>query len=163
MVIFKRIWLWLLGFSLLSIVNFSHGLSNWPALPGINWDSTPTVGAEEVKSIEQWSDKFSDKLSWILHFPEKEDYETSLKYVVALIKIIVNWTLWILSFLALIYILYSGFLVFSAWTDDKKASSGKKWIKNALIALAWIGLAWLIVSAMLRFINSIAWGVWGAE
>jgi len=46
-------------------------------------------------------------------------------------------------------------LVLTSWSDDKNAEKWKKWIKTAIIAIAWIGLAWLIVSAMIWFIHII--------
>ena len=52
--------------------------------------------------------------------------------------------------------IYCGFLVFSSGSDDKNASKGKKWISTAAIALTGIGLSWLIISAMIRFIQRIS-------
>ena len=111
---------------------------------------------QTYQNIEWWSQHISEKTLWIIHLPQPENYTTSLGYVMALIQIAINWTLWILAFIALIFLLYCGFLIFSAGTDDKSASKGKSWIKTAAIALSGIGLSWLIISAMLRFINNIA-------
>lgn len=120
------------------------------------WDSTPMVDTWEVESISQWSHTFSEKLWWILHLPRKDDYTSRLWYLTSLIQISVNWLLWILAFVVLVYMLYCGFLVLFSWSDDKNASKGKKWIANAAITLAGIGLSWLIISVMIWFINLIA-------
>ena len=120
-----------------------------PSIPEVNW--------EEPGDIHDWTEGMSDKILWIISVPRPENYDTSLWYAMALIQISINWTLWILSFVALVYMLYCGFLVFSSGDDDKNASNGKKWIKTAAIALAGIGLSWLIVSVMIWLITNITW------
>ena len=97
-----------------------------------------------------------DKSVWILHLPQPDTYETKLWYTLALIQIAVNWILGMLAVVSLVYILYCWFLVLSSWSEDKNASKWKSWIKNAAIAIAWIGLSWLIISAMIWFINTMA-------
>ena len=115
-------------------------------------DSHKLTGAN---TISEWIDVTSNKAKWILRLPNINDYDTNLWYALALIQITVNWILWMLAFVALIYTLYCWFLILSSWSDDKKASEWKKWIKNAAIAVAWIGLAWLIISAMIWFIETV--------
>lgn len=110
---------------------------------------------DEMSSIEQSIKYENSKLNWVLQFPQKSDYTTTLWYALSLIQISINWILWILATVALIYMLYCWFLVFSSWADDKNAQKGRKWISTAAIALAWIGLSWLVVSAMIWFITMI--------
>lgn len=126
------------------------------------WASTPKIDNKEIddNAIWGWTTHMWNKSSWIIHLPQPEEYETKLKYTLALIKIIINWTLWILASVALVYMLYSWFLVLSAWSDDKNVSKWKKWISTAAIAIAWIGISWLIISAMIRFINVITKANW---
>jgi len=94
-----------------------------------------------------------EKSKWILHLPQADEYKTELWYALALVKIAVNRILWMLAFVALIYMLYCWYLILSSWSDEKSAEKWKKWIKTAAIAIAWIGLAWLIISAMIWFIK----------
>lgn len=145
-------------FAVISMFSFSFWawLNTWPKSASFDWDSTAQMGWTTITEINQWWKTLTDKLEWILHLPQKDEYITSLWYVTALIQITVNWLLWILAFIALVYMLYSGFLIFSSWSDDKGAAKGKKWISTAAIALAWIGLSWLIISAMIWFINLIS-------
>lgn len=138
------------------IINLWYCLRIWPVTEWFKWEASPQIEGEEIEKINEWWKTFSDKLGWILQIPQKEDYATSLWYVTTLIQVLINWLLWILSFVALVYMLYNGFLVFSSGSDDKNASKGKKWISTAAIALAWIWLSRLIISAMIRFINNIA-------
>lgn len=157
---FKQIWITLLGIFGLLVINFWHcGLNTpWPTTNVFDWDSTPTIDSQEIKDVNEWSKTFSDKLEWILRLPKKSDYPTSLWYVTSLIQITINWLLWILASIVLVYILYCGFLILSSWSDDKNVSKGKKWISNAAVAIAGIGLSWLVISAMIWFINIISKG-----
>ena len=106
--------------------------------------------------INKIPDTIYDKLQWVLRFQEREEYSTTLWYAVSLVQVAINWILWILAFVALAYMLYSWFLVLSSWADDSKAKKGRKWISTAAIALAWIWLSWLIVSAMIWFITFLS-------
>ena len=114
-----------------------------------------TLDDVDIDSIEQWIKYENDKQEWVLQFPKKENYSDTLWYAIRLIQVSINWILWLLATVALIYMLYCWFLVFSSWADDKNAQKGRKWIKTAAIALAWIGLSWLIVSAMIWFITML--------
>jgi len=150
--------IWIITFGILSIfaLNLWYCLPTWPTHSEFDPNSRYRIWVDEDEDTDKWAYTFNEKLNWVLHLPEKEKYETSLWYVIALIQITINWTLWILAFVALIYMLYCGALVISSWSDDKNASKGKKWIYTAAIAIAWVGLSWLIISAMLRFIKLIS-------
>ena len=157
MTIIKKISLVLFEIIGIFSLNFGFCLRDWkPKEIPFTWESTPIISWNIIYKPEQWSKTFTDKLQWILHLPQKNGYETSLWYILSLIQIIINRLLWILSFIALVYMLYCWFLVFSAWSDDKNTAKGKKWISTAAIALAWIGLSWLIISAMIWFISIIS-------
>lgn len=113
----------------------------------------PTIDDTDINNIAEWTSYETNKLEWILQFPERDQYSTTLWYAIRLIQVSINWILWILATVALIYMLYCWFMVFSSWANDKNAQKWRKWISTAAIALAWIGLSWLIISAMIWFIN----------
>ena len=162
MKILKKFWLLLAWFLVFFGINFSFAqLAGWHSQhpDGYDWGDTPIISGNTVStgsSISEWSNSFSNKLAWIIHIPQSNEYNTSLWYVIALIQIAINRFLWMLAFVALVYMLYNWFLVFTSWSESKNADKGKKWISTAAIALAWIGLSWLIISAILRLINGIA-------
>lgn len=132
-------------------------LSDWnPTIPKMNTSSTTKIDNKETNDIDQWSYRISRKTKWILWLDKPNDYDTWLWYVLDLIKIIINRFLWMLAVIALVYVLYCGFLVLSSWSGDTNASKGKSWIRTAIIALFWIGLSRLIVSAIIRFIKTMA-------
>ncbi len=113
----------------------------------------PTMDDVNMSGIANWTNYETNKLQWILQFPEREQYSTTLWYAIRLIQVSINRILWILATIALIYMLYCWFMIFSSWANDNNAKKGRKWISTAAIALAWIGLSWLIISAMIWFIN----------
>lgn len=157
---FYKICVYLLIWLLVFLPSFSSARSlslqnAWVTRP------TPEVNDPAIDNwningeIIEWNTNQADKLHWILHFKykQKSEYATNLWYALSLIQITINWILWMLSFVALVYMLYCWFLVFSSWSEDKNAQKGKKGISTAAIALAWIALSWMIVSIMLWFIN----------
>ena len=151
--------IWIISFSIVSMLLLSF--SFWLKIPGpinteFNWDSTPKIDNEKIEDVDEWSKTFSDKLEWILQLPQKENYSTTLWYVTSLIQITVNRILSILASVTLVYMLYCGFLILSSWADDKNVWKGKKWISNAAITIAWIGLSRLVISAMIWFIKIIS-------
>lgn len=125
----------------------------------------PVSSTEDIKTLEWqesiwWWTKYLWwkwwKLKWILTPEAPEEYDTSLWYAMQLIQITINWLLWILAFISLIYTLYCGYLIFSSGADEWAAKKWKTGIKTTAIALAWIWLSWLIISAMTRFVQNIA-------
>lgn len=159
MKIFSKICAFLLAVLLVSIFAFSDARTrfqdpSWYQKKEVKV-TNPTIGDDNMESIAQATHKTTNKLNWILQFPKRSDYATPLWYALSLIQISINWILWILATVALVYMLYCGFLVFTSWADDKNAQKGRKWISTAAIALAWIGLSWMIVSAMIRFITML--------
>lgn len=157
---FCRIFVYLLVWLLVFLPSFSSARSKfwqdkWTWYKPVVED--PTIDDEKMETIAQGThDTIYDKLQWVLRFQEREEYSTTLWYAVSLVQVAINWILWILAFVALAYMLYSWFLVLSSWADDSKAKKGRKWISTAAIALAWIWLSWLIVSAMIWFITFLS-------
>ncbi len=74
-----------------------------------------------------------------------------------IIKSIINYALGLVSLVALVYLIYHGFLIVTASGDDTQYKKGLKGIKFAAIALVGIGLSWLIVSLIFRLIALIIW------
>lgn len=155
-------------FGIILVFWFSLQFTNWLCLErdhcndGFSQEdyrpSTPKMSGDEISGedpISSGSKIMWDKSVWIIHLPRVTDYNTELWYFLALIKIAINWILGILASVALVYMLYCWFLVLSSWSDDKNVSKGKKWIRTAAVAIAWIWLAWLIISAMIWFIRVI--------
>jgi len=66
--------------------------------------------------------------------------------LITVIKNFINWTLWLLSLIALVILLYGWFKMVTAAGDETKYKEWFKILKQAAIWLAIIGLSWFIVS-----------------
>jgi len=75
------------------------------------------------------------------------------------IKKIINYALWMLSLVALIYLIYHGFLILTAAGEEEQYKKGLKGIKYAAIAIVGIGASRLIVSFIFWLINLIIWTI----
>ena len=62
------------------------------------------------------------------------------------IKTAVNRVLGLLAFIALLFLLYWGFKILIAGTDDKAVSDAVKIVKNAAYGILFIALSWIIVT-----------------
>ena len=73
------------------------------------------------------------------------------------IKNAINWILGILATIALVVCLYGWFKMVTAAGDEKKYGDWLKVLKYAAIGLAIIGLSWMIVSVIFRFVGTLSW------
>lgn len=71
------------------------------------------------------------------------------------IQTFVNRVLGILGLIALIVLLYGGFQMVTAAGDEEKYATGFKILKQAGIGLAFIGLAWFVVSIIFFLLNLV--------
>ncbi len=72
------------------------------------------------------------------------------------IKNFVNWTLRILALITLLILLWGGFQMLLAAGDEGKFKQGFTILKQAAVALAFIGLSWLLVSFIFWLISTVA-------
>lgn len=112
--------------------------------------------------IRQWayqvvsSDDWDYTLNWIVDSDDEiTQHSTALNRTLGIVNNIINWALGMLSLVALIYLLFHGFIMVTAAGDEAKYKKGLKWIKYAAIAIGWIWLSWFIVSLIFRIIKGI--------
>ena len=72
------------------------------------------------------------------------------------IKNAINWCLWILATIVLCFCMYWWFKMLTSGWDSKWYDAGWKILKNALIWLAIILLAWMIVSVVFWFVATLS-------
>ena len=72
--------------------------------------------------------------------------------LLTVIKNAINWCLGILATVVLCFCLYWWFKMLTSWVDSKWYESWLKVLKNALLGLAIILLAWMIVSVVFWFV-----------
>ena len=72
------------------------------------------------------------------------------------IKNAINWCLWILATIVLCFCIYGGFKMLTSGSDSKWYDAWWKVLKNALIWLGIILLAWMIVSVVFWFVAAMS-------
>ena len=108
------------------------------------WDC---VYIKQDEKYDEWSETIIRRLLWV--FGLKKDKNNDLKFL-DYARAIINMALWLISFIALIMTIYTFYMVIFSENDAgiKKA----KWnLVGIFIALAIIGLAWIIVSFIFRW------------
>lgn len=93
---------------------------------------------------------------WGVEENQKED-------LLEVVKSFVNRTLWILALLALVLVLYGGFLMVIAAGNEEKYKKWWNFLKYAVIWLIFIGLAWFVLSLIFWLLNTTAGDAWGAD
>ncbi len=93
------------------------------------------------------------------NIPKAEDGK-QWEALLDVIKGVVNWVLGILGLIALIVVLYGGFLMVTAGGDSGQYDNGLKFLKGALLGLAVIGVAWFIASIVFWLISLTTTEAW---
>ena len=73
------------------------------------------------------------------------------------IQRMINWALSVLGVIALVYLLYHGFLMVTAAWDDAQYKKWAKAVRAAFIALVWIWLSALVVNFILYVLSIMMW------
>ncbi len=120
-------------------------------------DDDDVVGAEIKNSDEPLRDGSHLGVEWVdnIYNDELTDTQTSREKTTRYIKGPVNYFLWIVWLVALIYLLYHGFQTLISGSNEDQQ---KKWIegmKYGAIALIGVGVAWFILSLIFRLINLV--------
>lgn len=111
-------------------------------------------GAYNIISPVTWT----GTLSWVVGVGDQiSSHQNAQGKVMDVIKNIINYALWMLAFVALVYLLYHGFLIVTAAGDDTQYKKGLWGVKYAAIAIAGIGASRLIVSAIFRLLALMIW------
>ena len=88
---------------------------------------------------------------------EISSHENAQTKVMNVIKNIINYALSMIALIALVYLIYHGFLILTAAGDDTQYKKGLKGLKYAAIAMGGIGVSRLIVSAIFWLLALIIW------
>lgn len=83
------------------------------------------------------------------------DSEDAWTMAMNLIRGIVNYALWLIALVALLYLLYHGFLALTAGTNNEKMQQGLSGIKYAWMALAGVAVARFLISIVIFVLDLI--------
>ena len=115
-----------------------------------------TISAS-TNPIRDWAKDISDKLKLADENGAKIDnFNTALDTVWWTIKNIIDYLLWFLAFVAIIYLLYYGYILLFNASDDASTKKAYTWVRNAARAIIGIWISWLIVSAAFRVVSRFA-------
>lgn len=136
---------------------------NWSNIYNTEMNNAISGGESSVDPIRYWVQTITngEDNAWgiigILHTNIISNHMEALNDTLRIVQNIVNYALGLVWLVALIYILFHWFIILTAGDDDSKQKKWIKWIKNGFIAMAWIALSRIIVSFLLRLINTIAY------
>lgn len=111
-------------------------------------------GAYNIINPVSWTGVLSGVI-WV--GDQISSHQNAQNKVMDVIKNMINYALWMLALVALVYLIYHGFLIVTASGDDTQYKKGLAGIKYAAIAIAGIGVSWLVVSAIFWLIALIIW------
>ncbi len=155
----------IVGSSLLLTNVFWQWFELWNTSTILNTDMTDAINTDNWwwtiwDPIREWayqivnSSDWNYEVWWIIN-DEITDHETALNNTLELITRIINYALGLLSLVALVYLLFHGFMMVTAAWDDAKYKKWLKWIKYAAIALTGIWLSRFIISFIFWIIENI--------
>ena len=75
------------------------------------------------------------------------------KTVPEIVRLIINWALYLSAIIAVIFIIIGGFMYITSAGDPAKATKGRTTLVNALIGLTIIILSYLIVQIVYNFLT----------
>jgi hypothetical protein len=147
----------------ISILGYSFAELQIPGNPTIyNEDQGQYIEASDISNpIRDWAywainneNITNGKVEWLsTDYTQIEDYPTAQGKTLAIINNFINYALGLVSLVALIYLIYHGILMVTAWWDDAQYKKWLKWIKFAAIAIVGIWLSWILVSSVFWLLN----------
>lgn len=84
-----------------------------------------------------------------------DTFEQASNITLTFVSTVINRFLWLLAFVALIYLLYHAFMVLVSYNNQEKINEHRQAIYTAAIVIIGIGLSWLVISAMFYIIAVI--------
>ena len=76
------------------------------------------------------------------------------KTVQEIIKIVINWSLYLAAIISVIFIIIGGFLYITSAGNETQAGKGRATLKNALIGLTLVILSYIIVQIVYNFLTN---------
>ena len=131
----------------------------------LNENNQQVLNTENISDpLRNWAYNIINPVSWtgtlsgvVWVGDQISSHQNAQRKVMAIIKNIINYALWMLALVALVYLIYHGFLIVTAAGDDTQYKKGISGVKYAAIAIAGIGASWLIVSAIFWVLALMIW------
>lgn len=102
--------------------------------------------------LRQWATDLASNTNGIANDPI-DSSEDARNQTLNFIKKLVNYTLSLLSFIIVLYILYWWIVMLTAWGDNNKYKEGFDRVKIGALIIILIWLSWLIISFLFYIVN----------
>ncbi len=145
----------------------SHGQLITPNIQGtilnqsLNQAINTNLGDDPLRDGALWivadGDNTIDNIIWSNQDDAVWSFANAKNRVINILNTIINYGLGLLALVALVYLIYHGIVMLTAWGDEERYNTGLGWIKYAAIALAGIGLSWFLISLIFYIIDFIIW------
>jgi hypothetical protein len=109
--------------------------------------------------IRQWVSDLSKWVDNIIYSGPITDSASAQQQSLAFASNLINYFLSLVSFIALVYLIYHWYLMVTAAWDKSQFEKWQKWLKYATIAIAWIFLSWFVISMVFRVLEASTWDV----
>lgn len=76
------------------------------------------------------------------------------KTVQEIVKLVINWALYLAAIIAVIFIIIGGFMYITSAGNETQAGKGRATLKNALIGLVLVILSYVIVQIVYNFLTN---------
>ncbi len=107
------------------------------------------IGGDNVDPKEQ--------ITSVLEAEKITEHKTAMDNTLNLIKRTINYLLWFMWLVALVYLIYHWFLILTAGDDDAQYKKWLKSMKYAAIAIWWVWISWLFVSFIFWLVAKFIW------
>lgn len=96
------------------------------------------------------------KVNNLLETQEKiETQADATKRTLNIVHRLINYALGLVSFVALVVLIFAGFQIVTAWGDDNKAKAGNKALKKVSIGIIGLAISRMIVSFIFWILYSV--------
>lgn len=150
------LWCWLL-------VNIAWAIEFWPWDETILTEKTEDVVGGDVLNSDDIINDGINAIAWGdiegIYNEDITDNATAWEKATNLMKWFLNYVLALIGLVALVYLIYHGFLTLTAGNDEERSKKWMQWIKTALIALVWLGVAWFVLSLVFFVIFTVTDGL----
>lgn len=158
----------IMTFSLLSLLSLTYAAQTAPSTDEniLNKDFQNVLEVQDIKDPLRdwaygiiWADNADPdkKIDSIMETWKITQHKTAMDSTLWLVKKSINYLLSFIWLVALLYLIYHGFLMLTAAGDDAQYKKWLKSLKYAAIAILWIWISWLFVSLIFWLVSKFIW------
>lgn len=109
-------------------------------------DQDVVVTNDIVDPLRDWAHNPGSRVDWMYYQWGITTFFQAQNQTLRFIQNLVNWALMFLWVVALVYLIYHGFLMITAAWDEAQFKKWAKALRSAIVAIVWIALSAIIVN-----------------